>query len=212
MLISDDEQKRAQAPSKLYPHPANNGRTYDKAVLGAENSTLPANIVALKWQYLIFAGILLSLPYIVFDAGLTLYSATTTRTEAGQMGMLSVIYLILVTFLVWSSYKYIKSKLNGFIVSSSAIYWMVLIFTVPTVVACRLLFSTQQNESIYSQLTNAPLYYFISLVIFIASTSVIGYLSRERQGNEMFSMKAILLFISLPYIFGLLVALWSAIK
>lgn len=184
---ADDERARALSVSKLYPQPTAGTRGHafirnesqHPLELIDKNNDTPIN-----WLTIVWIGIVTASPFIIFVVGLSTLLATTTRTEAGQVGMLSTLYLLSVVLIAYMTYKYVMRKLESVSANPQFIYWLVVLFSTPTVVFIIPLLTSLLPGNFQSSWIVAVVLYLVSFAVFVVSTMIVISLLRRKEKHR----------------------------
>jgi hypothetical protein len=200
--MTEDELARADRISRLYPQPSTDKRSFTHFTPDAPEpvTTQSAHI---SWLQLATAGVLMALPFIIFEIGITALTGTTSTTEAAQFGMLATIYLLFTTSLAWLAYKYFIKIIPVTSISPSMAYGMVLLFSIPTVFLLK-----DPIASITPSFSYSMISYSLALcIVFIGAILVIISLTQRQNKHASTNLKPVAIFLALPYIAGLVAAL-----
>jgi hypothetical protein len=206
IITKEDELARASKLSQLYPQPSANSRSFVHNAPNSDEVKILKNEPT-NWVGLMTTGFVLSLPFIIFEIGLSVLSSTSSTTEASQVGMLATVYLLFITGLAWLTYKHFSRNNHITIVNPLLAYLMVVLFSIPSILLTKAMLASNLLLSAQPFSAGMIIYYLIAIITFITATVTIIYLIQRQNKSESANLKAVTTFIALPYIIGLFTAL-----
>jgi|GEM_PF-5563272 len=172
-LTPEEEQLRNLRVSELYPNPH-----AGKIVHDSRETTQSAPI---GWLTIACIGIIIPLPYIVFDFGLSFYASVTTLTDSLQLGTLMTVFLLFVVLLMRLTYIGSLTLAKAYFPRFSLLYLLVLLVCLLASFYLRPLFPHPQQSSIYPIIGLQPLYYLAVCAISCAAVAILAAIQRRHH-------------------------------